>query len=639
MNAHSFRTLLRRRNLAPLTFTLLFLLVAVCGLVASGAQESSPPEKEEREVVDKIPKHLPIKLKVRKPEKVKDLKNEEWLGELEVEVTNTGTKPIYYLLIVLDLPDVYASNGLNIAYPLEYGRGALISISEPVRPDDVPIKPGEVAVLSAPAVRVQNWKRARAKGTLTNPKRVEFFFQHINFGDGTGFVGTDGKPLPEGKERGANATCAGGDNAGEAASVTGPPRYHFPEIASLITLLPPPANLVPAFLISKRPLPEPVAAQDLCCASGCSRLIASEDQGCPCPGSKRFTVQPTSCSDPAGSCGTVVHKAQEECDAQGVIFKCEDSFISNTCNAPPPTPTPDCTPTEPQPHPCCTPEFVTPDPNLSGYCRWNCRAGETGCEGERLANGCYVMSGPVTDCDERYGEGYAYTSNLDYGSLCCPATPTPTPVSETGLGCPVNCRETYGPLWFCFDGQCNYDTPILVDVAGDGFALTDAAGGVDMAMKEGGARIRQAWTTAGSDDAWLALDRDGDGRIGGAYELFGNFTPQPAAADKNGFLALAEYDKPAQGGNSDGVIDFRDPVFYSLRLWQDENHDGLSQPAELHTLLELGLTSIDLKYKESKRTDEHGNRFRYRAKVDDARGAKVNRWAWDVFLVSGSPPQ
>jgi hypothetical protein len=44
---------------------------------------------------------------------------------------------------------------------------------------------------------------------------------------------------------------------------------------------------------------------------------------------------------------------------------------------------------------------------------------------------------------------------------------------------------------------------------------------------------------------------------------------------------------------------------------------------------------LHLDYKESKRTDEHGNRFRYRAKIDDARGAKAGRWAWDVFLVAG----
>ena len=54
--------------------------------------------------------------------------------------------------------------------------------------------------------------------------------------------------------------------------------------------------------------------------------------------------------------------------------------------------------------------------------------------------------------------------------------------------------------------------------------------------------------------------------------------------------------------------------------------------SELYTLPSLNLVKIDLKYKQSNRTDENGNDFRYRAKVWDLHGAQINRWAWDVFL-------
>lgn len=81
-----------------------------------------------------------------------------------------------------------------------------------------------------------------------------------------------------------------------------------------------------------------------------------------------------------------------------------------------------------------------------------------------------------------------------------------------------------------------------------------------------------------------------------------------------------------------------------LVLWIDDNHDGISQPSELHGLSEVGIHSLSISYFESRKTDEFGNQFRYKARVnprkedrdsrDETVAGEVGRWAYDVFFVT-----
>ncbi len=247
--------------------------------------------------------------------------------------------------------------------------------------------------------------------------------------------------------------------------------------------------------------------------------------------------------------------------------------------------------------------------------------------------------------------------NLGFG--LCPDGTTPTQDAINGGTTAANwvqnsqeCGQCGGPCeppvggcgldqdWDPVSCRCEYEgSPILIDTIGAGFKLTSAQNGVVFDIHGNGHPVRLAWTAADSGDAFLALDRNHNGIIDSGKELFGNVTAQAPSSDPNGFLALAEFDKPQNGGNGDGMIDKRDAVFSHLLLWIDENHDGISQPNELHALPEMGVYSLALKYTESRRTDQFGNQFRYRAMVNPDRQDGMSpdgRTMYDVFFVEAT---
>jgi T1SS-143 domain-containing protein len=128
--------------------------------------------------------------------------------------------------------------------------------------------------------------------------------------------------------------------------------------------------------------------------------------------------------------------------------------------------------------------------------------------------------------------------------------------------------------------------PIVLDLGKSGLAFTSQGNGVQFDINGDGAKDQVAWTANG-EGGILALDVDGSGKIENGNELF---TPGFAGGHfANGIAALASLD-----ANHDGVIDSKDPAFSQLVVWQDANHNGVSDAGELTKLTDLGIKSIDL---------------------------------------------
>jgi len=167
----------------------LFLCAAAVAPFAAHGQERV------REVVVALPARLPLKAEVKNLERVADPENGRWLRDLEVEVTNTGRKPVYFVSLLLHLPGAKLG-GLPPVFKLRFGSPSLGSYTAVARPEDVPLAPGESAVIKVPESEAVKWGRWKAKGVATDPEKLVLQLHQLNFGDGTGIVGREGHRMP-----------------------------------------------------------------------------------------------------------------------------------------------------------------------------------------------------------------------------------------------------------------------------------------------------------------------------------------------------------------------------------------------------------------------------------------------------------
>lgn len=124
--------------------------------------------------------------------------------------------------------------------------------------------------------------------------------------------------------------------------------------------------------------------------------------------------------------------------------------------------------------------------------------------------------------------------------------------------------------------------PLVLDLAGNGFSTSGLSRPVRFDLDADG-RLDSISVPTG-DDALLALDRNGNGRIDDGRELFGD---QHGAA--NGFAELARFDD-----NGDGRIDAADAVFDRLRLLRFDE----SGRQQLQPLSSAGVSAIDLRARD-----------------------------------------
>jgi hypothetical protein len=172
------------------------------------------------------------------------------------------------------------------------------------------------------------------------------------------------------------------------------------------------------------------------------------------------------------------------------------------------------------------------------------------------------------------------------------------------------------------------------------YQLTSAADGVTFDIDGDGVADQVAWTEAGSDQAFLVIDRNGDGTINDGKELVGSATIPGAG---NAFHALTKMAQQAAGGAIRAKVTAENPLFQKLLLWTDRNHNGVSEASELRPFGDL-FSAIALGYGGSNSRDRHGNLFRFQGWVL-LKGPKPletfgpedyitqKRTAYDVFFV------
>ena len=165
-----------------------------------------------------------------------------------------------------------------------------------------------------------------------------------------------------------------------------------------------------------------------------------------------------------------------------------------------------------------------------------------------------------------------------------------------------------------FDRAKCEKSPLVIDLNGDGIKTTSlSSSNVHFDMNNNGFAEKTGWIS--TSDGFLVIDKNHNGTIDNGSELFGNYSD---STSENGFEALSNYDT-----NHDGKINIFDSSYYSIKVWQDKNSNGITDDGELYSLASLGIKSINTNYTETN-IDSNGNTIKQTSTITKFGGQSLD---------------
>ncbi|HEY0763289.1 MAG TPA: hypothetical protein VGD61_13045 [Pyrinomonadaceae bacterium] len=178
---------------------LILVLIGTLLLFSKFSSAESAGQSERRSLENKIPAHVPLEIKFKKDKEDKIRTNAQWHKDFEMQITNTGDRPIYYFSLFVLMPGVTSNSGATMIFNVFFGRAALVDANEKPWPDDKPLLPKETYTFVISQENQIAWEAWQKRNNKFEVPKIEIVFDHLSFGDGTGFTSTGAVPFPTNK--------------------------------------------------------------------------------------------------------------------------------------------------------------------------------------------------------------------------------------------------------------------------------------------------------------------------------------------------------------------------------------------------------------------------------------------------------